>query len=236
MSEESRRFTDQEVALVLKQAAEIDETLGEGGDRGLSITDLTEIAREVGISTEAIERAVAGLDRPRVLRSSLSGAPLVRKAAHAVPGRLTDDGVARLIRVIDEQASSAGAVTEALGSVRWTSSDRFRSTSVSVTRTDEETSIAVVEKAPERLRRVFQFLPPVWAVMFATPSIGALQMSSGATAAAVGAALLAGAGIGRAAWNYMSSRSAARVRELAEAVAAEGQDAVRDGLVEPGPE
>ena len=48
MSEGSRRFTDREVALVLKRASEIDEAEVAGAASGLSLHDLTEIAGEVG--------------------------------------------------------------------------------------------------------------------------------------------------------------------------------------------
>ena len=231
MSEEGRRFTDREVALVLKQASELEEERGVGVQGGLSLDDLHEIAREVGISTRAIEQAVAALDRPHAVRAGLAGAPLVRKAVAAVPGRLSDEGIAGLVRVIDEHAASAGSVSEALGSVRWTTSDRFRSTAVSITPADDETSITVVEKTPPRLRRIFHFLPPAWTLMVAAPSVGALQLPGAASVAVLGAAVLVGAGVGRGAWNLLSRRSEARVRELTAAVTAEGQDAVRRGLV-----
>jgi len=231
MSEANRRFTDREVALVLKQASELEEEHGAGVQGGLSLDELHEIAREVGISTRAVEQAVATLDRPHAVRAGLAGAPLVRKAVAAVPGRLSDEGIARLVRVVDEHAASAGSVSEALGSVRWTTSDRFRSTAVSITPSDDETAITVVEKTPPRLRRIFHFLPPAWALMVATPAIGAMQLPGAGSAAAVGAALLLGAGVGRGAWNLLSRRSEARVRELTAAVTAEGQEAVRQGLV-----
>lgn len=233
MSDGSRRFTDREVALVLKQASEY-EVDGGGAERGLSLGDLHEIAREVGISERAIEQAVAGLDRPSSLHSPVSGAPLVHKAARAVPSMLTDEAIARLIRVADERVAGTGSVAEALGSIRWTASERLRSTAVSISRSEGETSISVVEKTPPRLRHIFHFVPPAWALMIAAPSIGALQLSAPATGAALVGAILAGAGVGRAAWKLLSRRSEKRVRELADALTAEGHDAVRSGLVVPG--
>lgn len=62
----TRRFTDREVAIVLRKASEIDE--GEGADAGsgagLSLEDLKEIAREVGISAQAIDRAARKVEEP----------------------------------------------------------------------------------------------------------------------------------------------------------------------------
>ena len=77
-SDGSRRFTDREVAMVLRKASEIEEREGSAGSGGLSLEDLQEIAREVGIAPEAIAKAVDGLDTGRVRTHLLAGAP----AAH----------------------------------------------------------------------------------------------------------------------------------------------------------
>jgi hypothetical protein len=167
MSEKSRRFTDREVAMVLHKASEIDEAEGDGSGSGLSLEDLTEIAKEVGISSGAIHLAVAGLDRRRPMRPTLAGAPLVRKAVHAIPGELNEQAIERLVRLIDERAEDAGTISEALGSMRWTSSDRFKSTRISITPGGGETSIEVVEKVVPRMRRIVHLVPAAWASMFA---------------------------------------------------------------------
>lgn len=119
--------------MVLHKASEIDEAEGDGSRSGLSLEDLTEIAKEVGISSAAIHRAVAGLDRRRPMTPTLTGAPLVRKVVHAIPGELNEQAIEQLVRLIDERAEGAGTISEALGSVRWTSSDRFKSTRISIT-------------------------------------------------------------------------------------------------------
>lgn len=117
-SDESRRFTDREVALVLKKASEIEESVGSGAGGALSLEDLNEIAKEVGISPEAISQAVAGLDRGGGVGAAVWGAPTVHRAAHAVAGELNEEAIARLIRLVDDRTDTAGAVSEALGSVR----------------------------------------------------------------------------------------------------------------------
>lgn len=48
--------------MVLRKASEIEEREGSAGSGGLSLDDLQEIAREVGITPEAIAKAVDGLD------------------------------------------------------------------------------------------------------------------------------------------------------------------------------
>ncbi len=235
MSEESRRFTDREVALVLKKASEMDETDGAAAAGGLSLEELTDIAKEVGISADAIRQAVSGLDRRRPVGPALAGAPLVRKAVHAVPGELNEEAIARLIQMIDDRTDSAGTISEALGSVRWTSSDRFRSTRVSITRARGETSIEVVEKARPRMRRIFHLLPAAWSLMIAGSFIGAMQLPGAAAAAVAGLTIAAGAGIGRGVWSLVSAQSGRRVKQLAEGLAAEAHDAVGRGQIAEAP-
>ena len=220
---ESRRFTDREVALVLRRATDLDERVDPGPDAGvgLSLAELKEIAREVGISTAAVERAVATLDRPESLASRFGGAPSVRKAVHVVPHAVAREGLAGLIAAVDEHADGTGSVTEALGSVRWTARDRMKSTRVSITPRDGETAIEVVEKAEPRLRRIFHLLPAAWGVMFAGAAVAAVPGGPLAAAAIAGGAALVGAGAGRTAWNVLSAFSDRRVHRLAEQLARE---------------
>ena len=232
-SEGSRRFTDREVAIVLRKASEIEESVGSGASGALSLDDLKEIAKEVGISPEAINEAVAGLDRGRQVDPALWGAPLVRRAVHAVPGELNEEAIARLIQLVDDHIDTAGTVSEALGSIRWTSSDRFKSTRVSITPEGGETAIQVEEKASPRLRRIFQLMPAAWSVMIAAPMIAALDLPAAGLALGVGLSLGAGAAIGRAAWNLRSAQSGRRVERLAKRLAHEAYEASKKGLISP---
>lgn len=223
MSDSSRRFTDREVALVLRRASEIDEVSDarSGPAGGLSLGDLSEIAAEVGISQDALRRAVSTLDQRGVSRGLLEGAPLVRRAVHAIPRELEESEIAALMRQVDATAEGAGTVSEALGSVRWAAADRFVGTQVTVTPGGGQTSIDVMEKTPARLRRVVHFLPIAWSLVGALPlmetTVGVLP-----TLAIGGAALVAGAALGRAAFSLLSSRSEARVKRLAADLAAVG--------------
>jgi len=228
-SEQSRRFTDREVALVLRRASEIEESEGTTQGGGLSLRDLQEIGREVGISAEAISRAVSTLDRRGSTLGGLAGAPLVHKAAHAVPGELDETALRALVHLVDERADGAGTVSEALGSLRWTSADRFRSLQVSIAPGGGETRIQVVEKSKPRLRGVVQAMPAAWGMMLAMPVVGAGV--GGLTVAGVlaGGALIGGA-IGRGVWSFLSSRSRARVTRLAEELSAQA----RDSALRPG--
>ncbi len=230
-ADESRRFTDREVALVLRKAAEFEETSGAEGGGGLSLRDLQDIGREVGISPAAIAHAAAALDgagrRPALLRS----APLVRKTVHAVPGELSEDAVADLVRLVDERSDTTGSVSEALGSVRWTGRDRFWNLQVSVTPRDGETTIQVVEKAAPRLRRVMAIVPAAWGAILAMPAAAGLHLATIPHVGVLALGAVVGAAAGRLVWGVLSARSEAKVSRLAADLTREAQEAALRGLL-----
>jgi len=228
-SDSSRRYTDREVAIVLRRASEIDESGGAGSGRGgLSRTDLEEIAGEVGISREAVSRALDELGRRREPGSLLTGMPRVHRAVRAVPGALDEEGMSRLVRLVDERAEGAGVISEALGSVRWTSADRFHSTQVSVTPAEGETSIQVVVKANRRFKVALHAVPSAWGVIAAAGLVG----STGLVGLPLAGVFVAGAAVGGAAgrlvWNLISSRSAHRVERLAAELSQEANEATKN--------
>ncbi len=61
-----RRFNDEEVALIIKRAAELQQTEQTEQETGsaLSLTEVEQIAREAGIDPLLIRRAALGLDQP----------------------------------------------------------------------------------------------------------------------------------------------------------------------------
>jgi len=226
-----RRYTDQEVALVLRRAAAIEErrSTDTAPARGLTLHDLHEIAREVGLSSAAIDQAVAGLrSGAHPGGVSLLGAPISNKTVRAVPRHLDDEALQALIRVVEEQVDATGTVTEALGTVRWTSvarGHRFSPTmQVSLTPADGETRIQVVQRYPAQLRAVLQLLPAAWGGM-----LGGGIAASMAGGVATGIGLAAGAAIGgfalgRAVWRAISRRNERDVQRVMQAAVAAAND------------
>lgn len=230
----SRRYTDREVALALRRASEMEEVAGPGGGGGLSRADLEEIAREVGISREAMSRALAELDRRRAPSSLVTGAPRMQRAVRAVGGELNEEAMERLVRLVDERAEGAGVISQALGSVRWTSSDRFQSTQVSITPADGETTIQVVEKSAARLKGALHGVPAAWGLIGGFAVVDSVSMAAASAALLLVAATGVGAAAGRLAWSWISSRSARRVERLAVELAQEAKEAAGRGLITAG--
>ena len=108
--DKNRRFSDREVALVLKKASELEESEGTGVGKGLRLEELQEIAAEVGISPGLLHRAVAELDA-RTGGNPFAKGQLVHQAVRAVEGELSREAVAELIRDVDGRSDHVGVTT-----------------------------------------------------------------------------------------------------------------------------
>ena len=233
-TDKSRRFTDREVALVLRKASELEESVGTGEGGGLSLADLEQIATEVGISREVLDRAVAALD------SKTGGNPfargqLVQQVIRAVEGELSEKAVSELIQHVDGASDQVGVVSEALGSIQWTARDRFRTTQVSISPSEGETRIRVIERATARLRTFVSAAPTMMGSALAVVSIGGLDPSSGMAALVAAVGAVAGAVVGRVLWRQVSSGSEARVKQLAADLARQAEAAIESGNPEGPP-
>ncbi len=227
MTDSDRRYTDQEVALVLAKASELEEgrALTSTAGRGLTLRELHEIAKEVGLSPRAIDEAVISLrTQPH---QSILGSPYSHRVVRGIPGRLEDPAMQRLIRVVEDRLEATGTVTEALGTVRWTSAGRGhkfdRMTQVSFTPTGPETQIQVVQRYPDVLRFILHLLPGVWGGMIGLAVGGSSGLATLPWAAAIAGTAVAGVGIGRAVWNRIARKSADQVEEVAAVLVGEAQ-------------
>lgn len=217
MSAEDRRYTDREVALILRRAAELEEREGvEVKARGISLSDLEQIASDVGLDLMRIRRAALELEGGRRFRgSTVLGPPPSRTAVRGVEAPLSGASLRELVRAIDDHVDAPGTVSEALGTVRWTASDRWSTTQVAVAPSPAGTTIKVHERIEPRVRGLLHFVPTVWGAM-----AGIAITASVGIAVLPGAAILAGCALvgtaaGRGVWEILSERSQRRVDELA---------------------
>jgi hypothetical protein len=216
--------------MVLHHAAQIEARRAEvGTGRGITLRELREIAGEVGLTPEVIDQAVAAVQsgaRPHA--KELLGASLSARLVRGVPGRLSEEAMQRLVRLVEDQVEATGTVTEALGTVRWTSVGRGhkfdRTTQVSLAATSAETQIQVVQRYPSALRAILHLLPASWGAIIGggIAASSALGPASG-IAVAVGAAAL-GVGIGRTIWETMARRNVREVERVADALAATARE------------
>jgi len=126
-----RRYSEEEVALILRRAAELDAR--RGGGRELTLAEIQEIAREAGIPPDTIVRAARVVERPRAdLFTPILGAPttIVRRAE--VPGTVSEDAYPDLVQVIRDAFERHGRSGHALSGIEWTAADGFGGFTVAV--------------------------------------------------------------------------------------------------------
>jgi hypothetical protein len=219
-----RRYTDEEVARLLQRAADLDRDSGAPTlARGLSLTELRDIAAEAGIDPGMVTRAaseIPGRGTRRPTEALLGGSGVVGRTA-AFPGRMDREALGRLVEIVDAESPEQGTVGEALGSIRWTSKGRFLSRQVVLRPGESESVVRVEERYTPRARAVIHLIPMTYAAG-AGLAAGAQFFAAGAAqaSAAVGAAL-AGFGLGRAIWTFLRARSARRVEGLLEKLSEE---------------
>ncbi len=103
-----RRLSDTEVSLVLQRAAE------ESAQPGLTVAQVQEIARDVGLSPEAVSRALtesaSGVLRPARLEHTL-GVPVGVSKEVVLPGELTDEAWSVLVSTLRAAFNAHGKET-----------------------------------------------------------------------------------------------------------------------------
>jgi DNA-binding transcriptional regulator YhcF (GntR family) len=235
-----RRFTDKEVALILRRASELEErteSRGPSHGRGLTLPDLREIAAEAGIDPDLVSRAAAEMEGAKGLRtgSILAGPGTVRRDVRAIPVELSRERLAELVRVIDEEVVNQGTLQEALGQIRWTSQGRILSTQVSLEPGKAETLIRVEERYSDAVRGMLHGMAAGYAFIFGLA--GALEGLDLALLPGISLALAsaaAGWGLGGAIWRQVSSKSRARVRRLGERLGLRARELLESEMSGPG--
>jgi hypothetical protein len=108
---DERRFSDREVALIFETAAEWQAAIPpEGLARDLSLADLEETAREVGLDVALIRRAVRELDaRASRQRSALLlGAPTELVVERVIPGEADSAAHEAVLAALRDAAGDVG--------------------------------------------------------------------------------------------------------------------------------
>lgn len=220
MAEE--RFSEKEVSVVLRRAAEIDAA-GSVGPSGMSRADIEAVAREAGIGVEAVNRALAELSADAEAEPKRLLAPTSHRISHQLPLELDRDQLNHMIRVVEDSARRPGQVTEALGTIRWTSQETNQSvTQVSLTPSADGTHVSVHERVPDSIRLVSHLLPTLWGGMIGAAVSAAASGPLMALPIVVGAAA-GGFGIGRAFFSWLAKRREGRVKRLAQRLEEQGR-------------
>lgn len=231
MSDE-HRFTEDEFALILRRATELDRDPEEvptpalrpsPHPEGLTLPEILQIAQEVGLAPARVIQAVDSLSVEGISgRARFFGGSLRIRARRTLLRELSTEEMRRLLDVVREGLGTPGEAHEVLGGVEWKG-----------TRSSDPTTVRVV---PESARTVIHFTvergvsaffahwgPMLLGAGAAGILIGALEpLTAEAMAGIVFGGLATGYAVGRTIW-------AAGSRQWRRLL-----DRVADGMVRAG--
>ena len=153
----SRRYSDEEVKLLLKRAAELESEKRNlpARSEGPTLSDLESIASEAGINPDLIRRAARELDSTSTAPlstgsggSAFFGAPLSLEIERTVQGEASQETLERLLPIIQRAADGVGMPTVLGKTLTWQSQDdaKMRTLLVTVSVGRGETRIGIEER------------------------------------------------------------------------------------------
>ena len=163
---DGRKFNDQEVALIIKRAAELQQTeqLEQEPANAMSLTEIEQIASEAGIDPQLIRRAAQGLDRPTAVNrpSPWAGAPTRLVFERVVDGEVPVEAFEPLVNEIRRTFGENGVPSVLGRTLAWTSTvtsgrrhQHGRAVDVSVTSRAGLTTIRVEEELRNMATGIF---------------------------------------------------------------------------------
>ncbi|MEP6508156.1 MAG: hypothetical protein ABJC63_08005 [Gemmatimonadales bacterium] len=125
-SARDRRFNDEEVALIIKRAAELQQTqqANEEPSNALTLAEVEQIAQEAGIDPKLIRQAAHGLERPAEITrpSPWLGAPTRLSFERVIDGEVPVDEFESIINEIRRTFGDNGVPSVLGKTLAWTSS------------------------------------------------------------------------------------------------------------------
>jgi hypothetical protein len=154
---DGRKFNDQEVALIIKRAAELQqsEQLEQEPANAMTLGEIEQIAREAGIDPQLIRRAAQGLDRPAAVNrpSPWLGSPSRLVFERVVDGEVPVEEFESLVNEVRRTFGENGVPSVLGRTLAWTSTvtsnrrhQHGRAIDVSVTSRGGLTTIRVEEE------------------------------------------------------------------------------------------
>jgi hypothetical protein len=227
MSREPRRFSDQEFALVLRKAMELQDGR-DGAHRtagGLSLEDMKAVARDVGIDPALVDRAVSLLPEDRhSTKDRLTGGPTRYRLEHSAKTPLNEEDVARLLDVVRRETGFHGKVTSEIDGVTWETEGEVSQFHVSLAPRGEGTEVRL------SVNRDVAFIL-TWSFSVAAAAAGAGVTGAIIEPATVlgglaimGTLLTGGLAVARTLWGRSSRAVRAKAQRLMEALVREVEE------------
>ena len=237
----TRRFDEQEFALILRKAAELQERdAARPVGTGLTLGEIETIAAEAGIRADYVRRALGAVERPdATIWRRLAGPSTRIREQHVIPGEVGSGALAAVIDNLQSALGTPGVARDVLGGVEWTGRDSFGKVHMIARPIAGDTRVQLVADRSETAAVLATLLPITGMIA------GGIL---GSTVDVVPAAAMAGAGIAgglaaaRLLWSRIAMRWQARLQRLTGDVVATAREAAHPGEATsrleaaPGPE
>ena len=233
MSNDQRRFTDEEFALVLRKAMSLQERRGPDlkglPSGGMTLDDMKAVAREVGIDPALIEQAVALSPAQQNSQSQqLLGGPTRYRLEHSVRRIVTRDELAGVLDVVRRELQHPGKVTSELDGMVWETEGELSQLHLGLSPRGDRTEVRLTVNRDAAFILTW-FLSVTGGLVLAGITGGALDPDSAAAGLAIiTGGLGGGLSLARVLWGRSSRRIKEKVGRLMEAVVAQvehgGQD------------
>lgn len=139
---DERKFTDEEVREILKEAVEKAPSRALQRGEGVSLAELKSIGKEVGIDPSRLEDAARAITlRRRNQPNKLLGGPTVLNFERKVEGEFDPDDTPEILSVIRRTMGQQGEVEEIRGSLEWSAKGDASETYVTLSSRDGATTI-----------------------------------------------------------------------------------------------
>lgn len=128
-------YTEKEIGALIKRATEIQENAHESFPQGLSLQEIEDIAREIGIDPKHIRSAASELEHQmaKEQQSNFLGAPFLIEQKRAIRGEISAEEWEELVRQIRRMTGSAGRTTQDGQTRQWHRSVKDMSTTLEET-------------------------------------------------------------------------------------------------------
>ncbi|HEY0970656.1 MAG TPA: hypothetical protein VGE02_06745 [Gemmatimonadales bacterium] len=136
-----RRYSEKELSLILQRATERQALAPRGGSDGLSLSEIQEIAAEVGLSPEEVAMAAAQV------RAEGAGRATGAAFEFTLPAELDERQVGELFEAARDRTHARGTVRREPNGSTWTSTEGIGVTRVSVTSRGGRSRLAVSQRS-----------------------------------------------------------------------------------------
>jgi hypothetical protein len=222
------RFSSEEFALVLRKAAELQDRRrsapGHVVSDGITLAEMQQIAREVGLDPALIAEAASLVRRPRADQPGFFRLRSEFFAERTLEGAVAPGQLGEVVHLIRDEIGKPGQVQQVLDGVEWSYNEANGSIHVTVRPREGRTRVEVMADR-ENEEAVIVGIPTFAGLLISI--LAPMSMGVDPQSIALGVGIAGGAhALARAAWMAVSRGWQRRISEVAERVA-EGIAAIR---------